>query len=202
MPFIIKWRLGGRFEIELLDDRPGLITFRAIGHHALSVFANESGGHRWQRIPPTERKGRVHTSTITVAVLEDKAFDNIHFSESDLKWEFTRGSGAGGQHKNKTDTCVRLTHLPTKMSVKIDGRSRPANEKKALETLRARVTMHYREQIAQDRDQDRKDQMGSGQRGDKVRTIRVRDNRVTNHLTNKKITFKKYAAGDLSGLFE
>lgn len=185
----------------MLDERPGLIIFRASGKGVEKAFSNEPGGHRWQRVPPTEKRGRVHTSTITIAVLPEKNFKDFSFKEEDLKWSFARGSGKGGQHKNKTDTCVRLTHLPTKISVRIDGRSQSSNKEEALKILYARVALEKRKAAYQSREKQRKDQVGSGQRGDKVRTIRVQDGIVTNHLTNKKISYKKYKSGDFSDLF-
>lgn len=199
--FIVKWQSGGRFEVELLDDRPGLIVFEVRGKGVKSAFANESGGHRWQRIPPTEKRGRVHTSTITVVVLEPKANHNIHLDESDLRWSFQRGSGKGGQHRNKTDTCVQLTHVPTKFSVRIDGRSQSDNKQKALEILTARVEESEKEKLFAQRHKSRKQQCGLGQRGDKVRTVRVHDNIVTHHTTGHKISYKKYSAGNFDGLF-
>lgn len=185
----------------MLDQRPGQITFRVSGKGATKAFSNEPGGHRWQRVSPTEKRGRVHTSTITIAVLPEKDLKNFSLKEEDLKWSFARGSGKGGQHKNKTDTCVRLTHLPTKISVRIDGRSQSSNKEEALKILTARVSLEQRKAAYQAREKERKSQVGSGQRGDKVRTIRVQDGIVTNHLTNKKTSFKKYRAGNFSDLF-
>jgi len=117
-----------------------------------------------------------------------------------LRWDFQRGSGKGGQHKNKTDTCVRLTHLPTKLSVRIDGRSQNTNKQKALEILTARVENFLKNKKDEELSLEKKNKAGSGQRGDKIRTIRVRDNVVTNHLTGKKTTYSKYISGDFGEL--
>src|SRR3990167_10512299 len=102
-----EWVLRLVFDLELLDRRSGYMCFKVSGKDAYEYFKNEAGGHRWQRIPPTERKGRVQTSTITVAVLEEVNPKDIQISDKDLDWRFTRGTGPGGQHKNKTDTAVQ-----------------------------------------------------------------------------------------------
>jgi peptide chain release factor 1 len=192
---------GVVFSLELLDQRPGVIIFRAVGKNAYGIFSTEPGGHRWQRIPPTEKKSRVHTSTFTVVVLPELKAKDMDLDPKDLKWAFARGSGKGGQHKNKTDTCVRLTHLPTKMSVRIDGRSQPANKVIALQVLQARVSLYLKQGAHKATAKDRKDQAGSGQRGDKVRTIRLKDGIVTNHISGNKTSYKKYAAGNFDELF-
>lgn len=166
------------------------------------MFANEAGGHRWQRNPPTEKRGRFHTSTITVAVMHDVSPHEVKIDERDLDWKFSRGTGAGGQHKNKTDTCVDLTHKPTGTKVRIDGRSQASNKQNALAILRIRIKEQQKQNFYQERDQVRKNQLGSGMRGDKIRTIRVRDNQVKDHRLGTKTTYDKYVRGDFSGLIK
>lgn len=197
---ITRWQVGVVFDIELIDKRSGFIQFRAKGKNAKEIFKNETGGHRWQRIPPTEKRGRVHTSTITVAVMEDVNSRDIRINEKDLDWKFSRGSGAGGQHRNKTDTCVDLTHLPTGIKVRIDGRSQASNKQNALSILRIRIKEQRREQFLDKRHKIRKQQVGSGMRGDKIRTIRVRDDQVKDHRLGTKTTYNKYVRGDFSDL--
>lgn len=170
------------------------------GSKAAACFANESGGHRWQRIPPTEKRGRVQTSTITVVVFNEAGFNEIHINAKDLQWKFSRGTGPGGQHKNKTDTAVRLTHVPTKVVVTCDGRSQADNKKNALSVLKAKLKQIKLDEQREVRDNARKTQAGSGMRGDKRRTIRVRDNKVTDHILNKKISYKQYIRGNLVDL--
>lgn len=194
------WALRLVFDLELLDRRSGYICFKASGKDVYEYFKNEAGGHRWQRIPPTERRDRVHTSTITVAVLEEVNPKDIQILEKDLDWKFSRGTGPGGQHKNKTDTCVNLTHIPSGTKVRVDGRSQHTNKENALFILKAKLKEATRNQFFQDRDKSRKEQVGSGMRGDKVRTIRVRDDLVTDHRMNRTTTYAQYAKGDLSDL--
>lgn len=118
------WDTRGDFDLELLDERPGLIVFRADGRGAAALFAGEVGGHRWQRIPPTEKRGRVHSSTITVAVLPVPTEAELVISKSDLVWSTCRPSGKGGQAVQKTDSAVQLTHRPTGIQVRCEsGRS-------------------------------------------------------------------------------
>lgn len=108
--------------------------------------------------------------------------------------------GNGGQKKNKTNSCVDLTHIPTGIKVRIDSRSQAANKKHALFILRARLKEKQQNEFYKNRSIIKKQQIGSGMRGDKIRTIRVRDNQVIDHNLNRKITYKEYSRGDLSGL--
>ena len=187
---------GGDFDQELLESRSGILIFRVSGKGADKAFANEAGGHRWQRNSPTEKRDRRHTSTITVAVLPESEKIRVNIDEDDLEWKFARGSGPGGQHRNKTDTAVQLTHKPTKISVRIDGRSQLSNKEKAFELLKERIFEHKNRISSKFRENARKDQVGSGMRGDKVRTICVHKGLVFDHTTGKKIPFKRYERGD------
>src|SRR5262245_27706860 len=115
-----RWPSGGAFEVELITQRDAILVFRAWGFNASGVFANESGGHRWQRIPPTERHGRVHTSTVTVAVLPEPAPQEVTLNDKDLEFGTTRGSGPGGQNRNKVETVVVLKHKPSGIVVRCE----------------------------------------------------------------------------------
>lgn len=115
-----------------------------------------------------------------------------------MDWKFSRGTGPGGQHRNKTDTCVDLTYIPTGLTVRVDGRSQSSNKDNALFILKARLKEQSKATFFKNRAKDRKEQVGSGMRGDKIRTIRVRDDRVTDHRTGKTTTYGKYAKGDFS----
>ncbi len=167
------------------------------GQGARTLFVNESGGHRWQRIPPNERKGRVHTSTVTVAVLDpDEAHLLTPLKFDEISIQTTRGSGPGGQHRNKTETCVIATHNPTGTVVRIDGRSQNQNKHVALKLLTSRVHAARMEASALDREKERKQQVGSGMRGDKVRTYRTQDDQVTDHRTGQRWRLRDWVRGD------
>jgi peptide chain release factor 1 len=188
--------LGGVFSLSVIHQRPGIIVFSAEGKGAEDVFKDEAGGHRWQRIPPTEKRGRVQSSTITVAVLEQPTEVQVQLDPRDLEWSTCRGSGAGGQHRNKTETAVQLRHLPTGLMVRCESeRSQDQNKRTALALLRARLWAAEREKVSSARAANRKAQVGSGQRGDKRRTIRVQDGHVTDHITGRRWELKAYLRG-------
>ena len=175
-----------------------IIVFELNGKkEKLIPLLKESGGHRWQRIPPTEHKGRVHTSTVTVAVLEVIEKGKFKLKNNDISIKYSRGSGPGGQHRNKTDSCVLMTHIPTGITARIDGRSQHQNKEVAREILESRVLQAKEEKLYSKMDKDRRNKIGSGQRGDKIRTYRVRDNIVIDHKSNKKISLRKVLSGKL-----
>lgn len=175
---------------------------RARGAGVRALFAGEAGGHRWQRVPPTERRGRVHSSTITVAVLADSALvdaETVPLDERDLEWSIARASGSGGQHLQKTDSAVLLRHVPSGLVVKAQGtRSQHQNREIALATLRTRLAEAARTRARAARDGERRTQVGSGQRGDKRRTIRVADDSVVDHATGRTWRYRDYVRGDWS----
>ena len=167
------------------------------GQGATALFAGERGGHRWQRIPETEKRGRVHTSTVTVAVLTEPRHVELVLRPGDVEVETMRGSGAGGQHRNKTDSAVRARHRLTGIEVRCESeRSQHQNRELALRVLAARVADRDRALIDDDRAADRRRQVGSGMRGDKRRTIRVQEDRVTDHVDGRTWCFRAYARGD------
>ena len=169
------------------------IFFTIKGKDVYSKFKFESGVHRVQRVPATETKGRVHTSTITVAVLPE--IDAIEFSinPSDLRIDTYRASGAGGQHVNRTESAVRITHLPTNIVVACqEGRSQIENRETAMNLLRAKLWQKYNDEQQQKISNLRKSQVGSGDRSEKIRTYNYPQNRVTDHrisLTLNKLDF-------------
>lgn len=170
---------------------------RATGEKVDQVFGDEAGGHRWQRIPPNEKRGRVHTSTITVAVLPEPPAAEVKLLEKDLSWSMCRGTGSGGQKRNKTESTVVLKHLPTGIQVRCETtRSQLKNRELALLLLRARLWESEQSRLWQARDAERKQQQGSGMRGDKRRTIRCQDGQVTDHLTGRKWELKAYLRGE------
>jgi peptide chain release factor 1 len=151
-------------------------------------------------VPPTERKGRVHTSTVTVAVI-DPSVKKTTIQEKDLRIEWYSGTGAGGQHRNKHQNSCRITHIPTGVVATAQCRSRENSYNEALSTIHQRVDnnnqMMYNTEIAN----DRKTQVGSGMRGDKIRTYRFQDDRVQDHLTNKVASATKVLAGNFDLLW-
>lgn len=166
------------------------------GHGARALFEHEAGGHRWQRIPPTEKRGRVHSSTITVAVLDEPAAHELVITAADLEWSMCRASGAGGQHLQKTDSAVQLVHRPSGLVVRCQSeRSQHANKEMALRVLRARLAEQQASAAGAERAEQRRRQVGSGMRGDKRRTIRVQDDAVVDHLTGRAWRFKDYVRG-------
>lgn len=180
-----------------------MLVFSVEGSGAARLFAHEAGGHRWQRVPPNEKRGRTHTSTVTVAVLSEPAPAACVIPESELAWRVTTGGGPGGQHRNKTMSAVEVTHTPTGIKARSDGeRSQHANKRSALAVLRARVAEARSQEAATGRNDTRRRQVGSGQRGDKVRTVQLQNDRVTDHRTGRSAPAHRYLRGDLAWLNE
>ena len=191
------WQRGGVFEAELIDERPGMVTVAFSGVGAKQVFQHESGGHRWQRIPPTEKRGRVQTSTVTVAVFDPDTVVGKQLSYQDVDIATARGSGPGGQNRNKTESCVIVTHKATGLQVRIDNeRSQQQNKALAMKVMAARLYDAERERQRAAKETDRKQQVGTGQRGDKVRTYRTQDDQVTDHRTGLKTRLSRWYNGD------
>ena len=162
------------------------------------ILLNEAGGHRWQRIPPTERSGRVHTSTVTVAVFKVTGKDaKSVLRDCDIETFTTKDSGPGGQHRNKTESAVIMRHRPTGIEANAASKSQHRNRVTAREILEARVTAYYAAQETEKEATKRRSMVGSGMRGDKIRTYRVRDDQVTDHRNNKKAKLGEILAGRL-----
>ena len=172
------------------------MILRATGKGARALFDGEAGGHRWQRIPPTEKRGRVQSSTITIAVLDETADAEVVVRDEDLAWAMCRAPGNGGQHVAKTDSAVQLTHLPTGLQVRChEGRSQHQNKVDALAKLLAQLTSAERTARSSERAAERRAQVGSGMRGDKRRTVRVQDDSVVDHQTGRTWRLKDYVRG-------
>ena len=179
-----------------------MVTLIASGKGVEHAFHNEAGGHRYQRIPPTERKGRVHTSTVTVAILPVPEEHECRIDDRDLEWKTCRGSGAGGQHRNVTDSAVIVTHKPSGLTVRCESeRSQHQNKATALALLRARLGDQVTSAATEQRNGQRREQVGSGMRGDKRRTIAIQRDQVHDHITDKRMPVKQYLRGELELLW-
>ncbi|MFA6049745.1 MAG: peptide chain release factor-like protein [Candidatus Paceibacterota bacterium] len=202
MGFTARPQLSTAFDFDIIYTSASIAIIRISGKTA-SKFEEEAGGHRWQRIPPTEKRDRVHTSTITVVVYPEPTEVEIKIDPKDLEEQFTRGSGPGGQHRNKTETAVILKHIPTGISVRAeDNKSQKQNRENALALLRAKIFQIEKDKKREELSKLRKDQAGNSMRGgDKVRTIMVQHNRVIHHKNNKECTYKEYTKGKLTLLW-
>lgn len=187
----------GVFDVEIVDERSGIVTIRATGAGADQVFRDEAGGHRWQRVPPNEKRGRVHTSTVTVAVLPEPTEAQVSLNHSDIEWQACRGSGPGGQNRNKVNSAVQLWHRPTGIMVRCESeRSQTQNRQTAIAMLRAKLWEAKQIASADAIALARRQQVGSGQRGDKRRTIRAQDGQVVDHVTGRRWRLKEYLRGE------
>lgn len=177
-----------RWKVEVIDinetELGGIkdATFVVRGKGAYSRLKYEAGVHRVQRVPETETQGRIHTSTATVAVLPEVEEVDFEIKESELRIDTYRSSGAGGQHINKTDSAIRMTHLPTGIVVTCqDQRSQLKNKEKAMSVLKAKLYEYYQSQRDNEFKENRKSQVGTGDRSERVRTYNYPQGRVTDH---------------------
>jgi len=175
--------------------------------HGRGVFAKmkfESGVHRVQRVPDTETQGRVHTSAATVAVLPEVEDVDIQIKDDDLKIDTMRAQGAGGQHVNKTESAIRITHIPTGTIVFVqEERSQHKNKAKALKMLRAKLYDEQRSKLDRERSADRKSQVGSGDRSERIRTYNFPQGRVTDHRINLTLyKLPEVMQGDIGDLID
>lgn len=174
-----------------------MVVLKVSGKTAKQVFKDEAGGHRFQRIPPTEKRGRVQSSTITIAIMHEPDPHQFKLEDRDLEWKTTRGSGAGGQHRNVTDSCVQVKHLPTGLMVRCESeRSQLQNKATAIALLRAKLAGQAEADRTAKVASSRKAQVGSGERSDKRRTVRQQDNQVNDHVTGRFWRYDDYVKGN------
>lgn len=202
------YALNRRWTVEFVDsNETGIGGYKELvvhikGKNVYKFLKFESGVHRVQRVPKTEGAGRVHTSTVTVAVLPEAKEVDVQIEAKDLRIDVYRASGAGGQHVNTTDSAVRITHIPTGVVVTCqDERSQIKNKTKAMKVLRSRILQAERERHEAEVSATRKQQVGTGERSEKIRTYNYPQNRVTDHRVN--VTLKKLdlvMEGDLDDL--
>ncbi|MFM2356142.1 MAG: hypothetical protein RLZZ528_1878 [Pseudomonadota bacterium] len=198
-------RLGWRFELlELTESELGGVKDAVARIEGEGVFARlkfESGVHRVQRVPATEASGRIHTSAATVAVLPEAEAVEIDIPDSDIRIDTMRASGAGGQHVNKTDSAVRITHFPSGIVVTSSLKSQHQNREVAMNVLRARLYAMERQKADDARAAERKSQLGSGDRSERIRTYNFPQGRMTDHRINLTLyKLDQIIDGDLTEL--
>ena len=197
--------------VELINEREGEhggykeVIARLIGKGAYSKLKFESGAHRVQRVPETESQGRIHTSAATVAILpEIDEVEAVEINSADLRIDTFRASGAGGQHVNKTDSAIRITHLPTGIVVECqDERSQHKNRARAMSLLQARLLAAEQEKQRSEQTETRRLQVGSGDRSERIRTYNFPQGRVTDHRINLTLyKLEEIIAGDVGQIID
>lgn len=180
------------------------VVFSISGKGAYSKLKYESGVHRVQRVPETESQGRIQTSTVTVAVLPEAVDVEINIDEKDLKIDTYRSSGAGGQHVNKTESCIRMTHLPTGIVVTCqDERSQLKNREKAMKVMKSRLYDYYNSQYQSEYAENRKNQIGTGDRSERIRTYNFPQGRITDHRIGfTAYNLDEFMLGDIDAMVE
>jgi len=184
----------------IVDD----LTLEVSGAEAYDALQFETGVHRVQRVPLTEKSGRIHTSTASVAVLPIRAKSSIQINPTDIEMEFSRSGGAGGQNVNKVETAVRLIHRPTGIDVRSSSeRSQLANREKAMVILVAKLDLLHEEEQAKKHAAERKAQIGTADRSEKIRTYNYLQDRITDHRVNESWhNLPKRLAGDIGDIVE
>lgn len=199
-----------RWRVEVIDmnetELGGIkeVSFLIKGNGAYRKLKFESGVHRVQRVPETESQGRIHTSTATVAVLPEQEDVDIEIDEKDLKIDTYRSSGAGGQHVNKTESAIRITHLPTGIVVSCqDERSQIKNRERAMSVLKSKLYDFYQTQADEEYAKNRRTQVGTGDRSERIRTYNYPQGRLTDHRINYTVyNLEAFLDGDIEDLID
>ena len=210
MRMYLKYAERMRFKCEIYDvsetELGGVkeATFKVSGNGAYARFKYESGVHRVQRVPDTETQGRVHTSTITVAVLPEAEEVDFELDEKDLKIDTCRASGAGGQHVNKTESAIRIVHIPTGIMVYCqDQRSQIKNRETAMSILKSKLYAKYKQEQEDKYSANRRSQIGTGDRSERIRTYNYPQGRLTDHRINYTVySLQNFLEGDINDLVE
>ncbi len=205
-----KYAVTNGWRVEVLDYSDNELggikeaVAEITGRNVFARFKYESGVHRVQRVPATESQGRIHTSTVTVAVLPEAEEVDVDINESDLRIDVYRASGAGGQHVNKTESAVRITHVPSGVVVAMqEERSQHKNRAKAMKILRSRLYEVQRSREAAIRAADRKGQVGTGDRSERIRTYNFPQGRVSDHRIGLTLhSIDKVMQGDLDEIID
>ena len=189
----------------MVNERPSTIghfaiSIEVIGNN-LEILNQESGGVRLQRVPPTERHGRVHTSTVTVSVIDPYQIQKFDLKDSDLTISWYSGSGNGGSNRNKCQTSCRLVHVPTNTIVTAQTRSRENSYKQARSDMKKRLLENHNFLQHSKISQIKKEQVGSGMRGDKVRTIQFQRDKITDHRNGRTMSATQFMNGGIDKLW-
>lgn len=190
-----KWARANNMDMEIVDVSESSVAARVTGQNAWPLFRKEGGKHCVQRVPPTERNGRRQTSMVGVMVTRASDGDVAPLNESEIDYSYCIGTGPGGQHRQKTASCVRAKHRPTGVTVVIDGRNQHQNKRLATRILSAKVREQFEAVAHQKQNAYRKKQWGGGGRSDKIRTYNFIESRAVDHVTGAKTRQVKEVIG-------